>query len=94
LHQLPLHSVKLDRSFVASLETEPRSVDLVGAVVAMAQGLGLAVTAEGLETEHQLEIIRELGCDTAQGYLFSAAVEANDLPRIIAEIENRDWKIA
>jgi diguanylate cyclase (GGDEF)-like protein len=92
LRQLPVHTVKLDRSFASSLGTDPRSTQLMGAIVAMAHVLSLSVTVEGIETEDQLEIVREFGCDAIQGYLVSAAVEARDLPRVVVEIEGEDEK--
>jgi EAL domain-containing protein (putative c-di-GMP-specific phosphodiesterase class I) len=87
LHQLPIHVVKLDRSFACSLSSDSRSSQIVGAVVAMAHGLGLVATMEGVETEEQAEIARELGCDEIQGYWVGVPVPARDLPRVISEIE-------
>jgi len=69
LQSLPLDTVKLDRSFVQALKNSRSGLPLVQAVVAMAHGLGLWVTAEGVETHQQLEAIHQTGCDFAQGYL-------------------------
>jgi diguanylate cyclase (GGDEF)-like protein len=68
LRELPVHSLKIDRSFVRGVETGGSDVAIVGAVVALAQALGLTVVAEGVETAVQLERLRGLGCDLAQGY--------------------------
>jgi len=91
LCQLPIDAVKLDRSFARSLATDERSAQLVGAVVALAHGLGLRATIEGIENAEQLEIARELGCDAVQGYLVSAPISAADLPTVVAEIERGSW---
>ncbi len=69
LRRLPLHAVKIDRSFVADLPGENRARGIVTAIIAMAHQLGLQVIAEGVETEAQLDFLRAEGCDSAQGYL-------------------------
>ena len=71
LQRFPLDVLKIDRSFVAGLGSEPGGSEIVGAVVGLAHALGLEVVAEGVETEAQLAELRDLGCDFAQGYLFS-----------------------
>ncbi len=69
LRRLPLHAVKIDRSFVADLPGETRARGIVTAIIAMAHQLGLEVIAEGVETEEQLAILKAEGCDSAQGFL-------------------------
>jgi PAS domain S-box-containing protein/diguanylate cyclase (GGDEF)-like protein len=69
LQRMPIDAVKLDRSFVSDLTTDAATVSMVRSVLAMADALNLRVVTEGVETEQQLEILRELGCDEAQGYL-------------------------
>jgi EAL domain-containing protein (putative c-di-GMP-specific phosphodiesterase class I) len=66
--------VKLDRGFVADLDRGGRSAALVEAVVSLARALDLRVVAEGVERAEQLEALRDVGCDAAQGFLFSAAL--------------------
>lgn len=76
LAQHPWDLVKLDRSFIAPLGRDPRAEHLVRAMVVMAHALGMRALAEGVETSEQLDRVRELGCDVAQGFLFSPAVPA------------------
>jgi EAL domain-containing protein (putative c-di-GMP-specific phosphodiesterase class I) len=76
LRRLPVDAIKLHESFVWTLDDDPDESTVVGALVDLGHGLGLGVAAEGVETEVQLEQLRALGCDSAQGYLFSPAVPA------------------
>lgn len=76
LHQFPFDNIKIDRSFVDSLITEPRTVAVVTAIVRMAETLNKRVVAEGIETPEQLAALRSLGCSHGQGYLFSRPVDA------------------
>jgi diguanylate cyclase (GGDEF)-like protein len=71
LRDLPLESIKIDRSFVSTLDSDPEEPAVVGALVELGHALGLDVVAEGVETDAQLAHLRVLGCDGAQGYLFS-----------------------
>jgi len=70
LRRLPLHEIKLDRTFVRSIASSPQDRAIVGALVQLAHGLGLEAVAEGVEDEATLAILRKLGCERAQGYLF------------------------
>ncbi len=74
LKRFPVDYLKIDRSFVAGLGRDPRDEGLVSAIVQLAHALGLKTTAEGVETEEQLERLRSLGCDLAQGFYFSKPV--------------------
>ena len=76
LHQLPIDTLKIDQSFVARLDTQPRSVELVRTIVQMAGNLGLDLIAEGIETGAQRERLEQLGCSHGQGFLYSPAVPA------------------
>jgi diguanylate cyclase (GGDEF)-like protein len=71
LRELPLDSVNIDRSFVSGLGADPATSAVVGALVELGHALGLSVVAEGVETDEQLARLRALGCDGAQGFLFS-----------------------
>jgi diguanylate cyclase (GGDEF)-like protein len=71
LKTLPVHALKIDRSFVDGLGTEPEDSAIVAAVVHLGHALGLTVTAEGIETPVQLSELQALGCDLGQGYYFA-----------------------
>jgi diguanylate cyclase (GGDEF)-like protein/PAS domain S-box-containing protein len=71
LRQFPLDFVKIDKSFVDDLEREPTERAIVGAIIVLSHALGLIVVAEGVETRGQRQILVDLGCDRAQGYLFA-----------------------
>jgi diguanylate cyclase (GGDEF)-like protein/PAS domain S-box-containing protein len=70
LHRLPIHTVKIDRSFVADVTTEPATAALVQGLLHLGQGMGLQVIAEGIEDLAQAEWLRDHGCSMAQGYAF------------------------
>jgi diguanylate cyclase (GGDEF)-like protein/PAS domain S-box-containing protein len=84
LRRFPLDSIKIDRSFVKDLATEPDDATIVRTVVAMAHALDLEVVAEGVETEEQLAFLREQRCDRVQGFYFSQAVPRSELETYIA----------
>src|SRR4051812_18630514 len=69
---LPLHALKVDRSFISGIADDKRNSAIVAAVVMMATTLGLTAIAEGVETEAQADEARALGCDVSQGYFFNA----------------------
>jgi EAL domain-containing protein (putative c-di-GMP-specific phosphodiesterase class I) len=76
LRRLPIDGLKIDRSFVADLATSAEDRVIVASIVSLAHSLGLMALAEGVETEEQAKRLRELGCDLAQGFLWSAAEPA------------------
>jgi diguanylate cyclase (GGDEF)-like protein len=76
LHRLPLDGIKIDPAFISRMDADGRALQLTRTIVGMVRDLGLATTAEGVSTEEQLRRLRALGCTYAQGYLFSAPVEA------------------
>ncbi len=91
LRRLPLHKLKIDRSFIRDIETSRDDAQIVRAIVSMAHSLKLEVTAEGVENEAQYEFIRELGCEQYQGFLCSAPVspEARSSRRCAARCRRR-----
>lgn len=83
LKHLPLDTIKIDRTFVAGLDGEAdRSI--VEAVIALAHGLRISVVAEGIETEAQFEILRAMGCDVGQGFLFARPLPAVEATRLLS----------
>ena len=70
LHRLPVHRLKIDRSFVSGLPDERDSATIVQSVMLLGQNLGKQMIAEGIENEAQRYFLQQLGCDEAQGYLF------------------------
>jgi diguanylate cyclase (GGDEF)-like protein/PAS domain S-box-containing protein len=84
LHRLKVDTVKIDRSFVSRIGVEDGGSEIVRAVVALAHNLGMDVVAEGVETTEQLEHLRELGCELAQGFFFSRPVAAVEAGKLIA----------
>jgi diguanylate cyclase (GGDEF)-like protein len=86
LHEFPVDELKIDRSFIGRLDRDTRDKHLVGAIIGMAHALGLTVVAEGVETDQQLQLLGELGCQLAQGYLFATAQPAD---RLLALVEGQ-----
>ena len=84
LRRFPFDKIKIDRSFVSDVTEAGGSSAIVQAVVTMASARSMTTTAEGVETESQREILRQLGCCQMQGYLFSPAVPADKLRRLLA----------
>ena len=79
LSRMPVHEMKIDRSFIQELESHPEFATVVRAAIEMGHGLGLKVVAEGIETEVAAARLRELGCDVAQGYLYAKPMPAEAL---------------
>lgn len=86
LRRFDFDTVKIDRSFVQELETSERDATIVESVVNLAHGLGLDVVVEGVETEAQLEIVRRLGADWAQGYHLSRPVTGTALVEVLENL--------
>jgi diguanylate cyclase (GGDEF)-like protein len=80
LKRFPLHELKIDRSFVSELGTDPASGAIVASVIQLARAIGLSVVAEGVETEAQRRALLDLGCTLGQGYLFGRPVPADEFP--------------
>jgi diguanylate cyclase (GGDEF)-like protein len=83
LRQFPVHALKIDRSFVKDLNTSTDAAAICAAIIAMARELKLKVIAEGVETETQLDFLRDHRCDQVQGYLIGKPMSAADLQRLL-----------
>ena len=82
LRRFPVDVLKIDGTFVAGLGREPQDASIVAAVISLAHALDLETVAEGVETDEQLEILKELGCDLAQGYLFARPAPPEEARRL------------
>ena len=89
LHTLPLDAIKIDRSFVTGMDAGPTHLQLVHTVRALARNIGVLAVAEGVETEAQLRTLRTLGCESAQGYLFSRPIGSEGIAQLLRS--NPQW---
>ncbi|MBJ7453837.1 MAG: EAL domain-containing protein, partial [Blastococcus sp.] len=84
LARLPVAILKLDREFLADIETDERGATLVAGVIDLGRRLGMDVVAEGVENAAQLRILREMGCRYLQGWLVGRPVDVTELPGVLA----------
>jgi diguanylate cyclase (GGDEF)-like protein/PAS domain S-box-containing protein len=84
LKTLPISSLKIDRSFVSMVDGELDNGEIVGAIIMLARNLGLKVIAEGVETQIQLDVLKRLGCESGQGYLFAEPMSFEDLQAFLS----------
>ena len=85
LHRFPIDTLKVDRSFVSTMEDGSENGEIVRTIIALAKNLGMDIVAEGIETVHQLHQLRVLNCEYGQGYLFSKPVPIEDAELLIAK---------
>jgi EAL domain-containing protein (putative c-di-GMP-specific phosphodiesterase class I) len=85
LKQHPIHGIKIDRSFVTGLPNDVVNHAIVAAVIGMSRALGCIVTAEGVETETQLDALRALDCERVQGFPLARPVPIDELATLLAE---------
>ena len=84
LKAFPIGSLKIDRSFVRELASDPDSASIVRAIVALGRSLGIATTAEGVETPEQIRQIHAEGCTQVQGFIISRPVPADEVLSLVA----------
>ncbi len=84
LHSLPLHAIKIDRSFISHLNGDNGRSQIVSTIVTLARSLGMKVAAEGLERPEHVQRMRELSCEFGQGYFFSRPVDAETAGQLLA----------
>lgn len=85
LYEAPVHTIKIDRSFVQQMTRSERGYKVVSAIAGLGHSLGVSLVAEGVESLDELTQIEALGCHYIQGYLFSAAVEADVVPALVSD---------
>jgi EAL domain-containing protein (putative c-di-GMP-specific phosphodiesterase class I) len=83
LRAFAFDKIKIDKSFIKLISSDPESGAIVCAVAGLARALNMSTTAEGVETEEQLELVRAAGCSEAQGFLFSPAVPASEVCKLL-----------
>jgi EAL domain-containing protein (putative c-di-GMP-specific phosphodiesterase class I) len=85
LKRLPMDLLKIDRSFVAGFGQDPRDTTIAESIVSLAHALGLQVIGEGVENAEQLERLRSMGCDLAQGYHIARPLPAEEVESLLAD---------
>ncbi|AZT89218.1 EAL domain-containing protein [Caldicellulosiruptor changbaiensis] len=85
LRKLPISGVKIDKSFISELMFSKESRAIVEGIILMAHKLGLKVVAEGIENKKELEILKEIGCDFGQGYLFSKPIPKEEVEKLLLQ---------
>ncbi len=79
LREMPVRILKIDRSFVSNVHTDPQAASIVAAFLELAKGLDMTTLAEGIETEEELAFLRERGCKLGQGFYFSKPVPPEEI---------------
>lgn len=90
IRRFPVNIIKIDYSFVQDMERDADSLEIVTALINMAHNMGIRVVAEGVENERQLMLLRSRRCDAVQGFYFSKALHARDIPGLLLN-NNRDY---
>jgi EAL domain-containing protein (putative c-di-GMP-specific phosphodiesterase class I) len=83
LHRFPVNSLKIDRSFIEQMSFGGQNLEVVRTIILLAHALQIEVVAEGVETRQQLAMLKEIGCEYAQGYLFSRPLSASDVEKFV-----------
>ncbi|MCC5635087.1 EAL domain-containing protein [Nostoc sp. CHAB 5844] len=89
LYSLPISVLKIDQSFVRPMNTDNKNLEIIEIIVTLADKLGMAVNAEGVETQEQLELLKRLNCEYAQGYFFSKPLDSSTATGLI--MANPQW---
>jgi predicted signal transduction protein with EAL and GGDEF domain len=89
LRSFPFDKIKIDQSFIRDLIDKPDSVAIIRAVAALGHSFGMTTTAEGVETQEQLDQMRAEGCTEAQGYFFSRPLPAGEVPQLLSSFQKR-----
>jgi EAL domain-containing protein (putative c-di-GMP-specific phosphodiesterase class I) len=89
LRKFPFDKIKIDQSFIRDLSTRPESMAIVRAIAGLGAALGIATTAEGVETVDQLRVVRDEGCTQVQGYLLGRPKPASSIPDLLQEFAQK-----
>jgi EAL domain-containing protein (putative c-di-GMP-specific phosphodiesterase class I) len=84
LRRIPVDTLKIDRTFISHMDTDPESCEIVRTIIMLAHNLGLKVIAEGAETAEQINLLKQLNCEMAQGYLFSRPADGEGMLKLLA----------
>ncbi|WP_019217672.1 putative bifunctional diguanylate cyclase/phosphodiesterase [Legionella tunisiensis] len=88
LKEFPIHTLKIDQSFIKNIDFDPENAAIVNAMISMAKTLKIKVIVEGIENEGQLRILKQTQCDEGQGYYFSKPIDAEAIAKILQEKHN------
>lgn len=88
LSRLPLHCMKIDKSFVQNFLNDANDGEIVKAIISLARAMDLHVIGEGIESEEQMDVLQALGCDEGQGYLFSRPLPATEIQALLSASPN------
>ena len=84
LRRIPVDTLKIDRAFISSINSDPESREIVRIIIMLAHNLGLKVVAEGTETQEHINLLKQLNCEMAQGYFFSRPADDQAMLRLLA----------
>jgi predicted signal transduction protein with EAL and GGDEF domain len=84
LRRIPVDTLKIDRAFISNMDSDPENREIVRAIIMLAHNLGLKVVAEGTETEEQINLLKQLNCEMAQGYFFSRPADDQAMLKLLA----------
>jgi predicted signal transduction protein with EAL and GGDEF domain len=94
LQHFPVDTLKIDRSFVSRMDTDSETRKIVRLIVMLSHGLGLKIVAEGVETQAQADMLKNLGCELAQGYLYSKPVPSQAIDQLLRENRAADVSVS
>lgn len=89
LMKLPIHTIKIDRSFIVNMTSDTKGIKIIESIITLAHNMGLSVVAEGVETNEQLDILHFLKCDVIQGYIFGKPLSEEDSFHYIGQSGNK-----
>jgi EAL domain-containing protein (putative c-di-GMP-specific phosphodiesterase class I) len=85
LHRFPMDTLKVDKSFVSQMDESEKNIEIVSTIIMLGHKLNMDVVAEGIETESQMQKLRQLGCDYGQGYFFAKPLSSEDATQLLLD---------